>query len=115
MAGNFPPVRHYSKTEEIQILDETGGLPLGLFDEATYNTNIVHFDSGDSFLLYTDGVTEARNPARQEYGLARLKKSFSTQHPNPRSYLDRILGEINSFVGEAPAHDDMTLIVFRVP
>ena len=70
---------------------------------------------GDLFLLYTDGLTEAMNPAGDFFGEDRLSALVqlhgTTTFPQLR---DEILGAISTFVGPAEQQDDMTMLLLRV-
>jgi len=70
---------------------------------------------GDLFVLFTDGISEAMNAADDCFGEERLGRIVE-QHPHlPSDQLrERILREIAAFVGEAPQHDDMTMILLRI-
>ena len=70
---------------------------------------------GDMFLFFTDGISEAMNGDDDCFGEARLG-SIVEQHAHlPSDELrERILREIATFVGDAPQHDDMTLILLRI-
>ena len=70
---------------------------------------------GDMFLFFTDGISEAMNGDDDCFGEARLG-SIVEQHAHlPSDELrERILREIAAFVGDAPQHDDMTLILLRI-
>ena len=72
-------------------------------------------EEGDMLYLYTDGVTEATNSENQLYGEDRLVK-FINQHKDdgPQSLLTSIKGDIDSFVGEAPQFDDITMLCLKI-
>jgi DNA-binding LacI/PurR family transcriptional regulator/serine phosphatase RsbU (regulator of sigma subunit) len=69
-------------------------------------------EPGDTVLLHTDGVTEARNGARELFGTARLIQSFERSADRTVGEIrDRILDEVRGFM--ATQLDDLTLVVFR--
>ena len=76
----------------------------------------MNFDlaAGDTFILFTDGVTEAMNMASEEYGEDRFYASIKA---NTQADLDAMLkalvDDVLSFAGEAPRHDDITLLLLR--
>ena len=81
-----------------------------LLEEAT-----VPIAQGDVFLLYTDGLTEAMNPAGDFFGEDRLSALVQLHGAGPFPLLrDEILGAISTFVGPAEQQDDMTMLLLRV-
>jgi serine phosphatase RsbU (regulator of sigma subunit) len=70
---------------------------------------------GDLFLLYTDGLTEAMNPAGDFFGEERLSALVQLHGTAPFYQLrDEILGAIRTYVGAAEQQDDMTMLLLRV-
>ncbi|MBI2220033.1 MAG: SpoIIE family protein phosphatase [Acidobacteria bacterium] len=99
-----------------------GGLVVGLRIDgigekftALLEEEHVPLDRGDVFVLYTDGVTEAMDGDQELFGEARLRRIVE-EHGHLRSaeLRERILREVESFVGEADQHDDLTLILVKV-
>ena len=70
--------------------------------------------TGDMFLLFTDGISEAMNAADDCFGEERLGEIVEEHAHLPSDELrERILREIAAFVGDAPQHDDMTMILLK--
>jgi len=91
------------------------GLVLGMFPEATYEALQLPFESGDCFVLYTDGVLEAANRAQEQYGADRFLR-FMENHIMLRAdqFADAFLREISCWSEQSPAQgqqDDITLLV----
>jgi serine phosphatase RsbU (regulator of sigma subunit) len=111
-AGQEPPlVWHVDNS--IEWL-EVGGPVLGLINEAHYNFGEVQLASGDVVVLFSDGVTEARNESGEEYGRDRLLSEF---HPDSQrdadGMLEQLIRSVRSFAGSAPQADDITALVLR--
>jgi serine phosphatase RsbU (regulator of sigma subunit) len=71
--------------------------------------------AGDLYVLFTDGITEAMDAADDCFGEPRLAQIVATHAALPSDQLrERILREIEAFVGDAPQHDDMTMILLKV-
>ncbi len=71
--------------------------------------------SGDVVVLYTDGITEAMNAASDLFGESRLSRIVEEHgHLDSAELRERILREIEAFVGSADQHDDMTMILLKV-
>jgi len=95
----------------------SGGIALGMIPD---NSKIIKekeifIEDGDCVVLYTDGLTEARNNSGDMYGLENLKKSLIEHAPNySASGINyHMARDVSSFAGEAPQLDDMTLIVLK--
>ena len=97
------------------------GLVLGLkLDSGEMFTRLLKEDTirlqeGDLYLFFTDGISEAMNTHDDCFGEGRLGQLVET-HANLRSdeLRERVLREIAAFVGDAPQHDDMTMILLKV-
>ncbi len=110
--GHNPPMV-LRGTEIIRL--ETGGPPVGLFRPAQYEQAEVQLNSGDLLVLFTDGISEAENPASDEWGEEALMASARGANGiAPTDAIDRIMRAADEFAAGAPQHDDMTLVVARV-
>jgi phosphoserine phosphatase RsbU/P len=96
-------------------------LMLGLFPEATYTSLEIAVSSGDRFLLYTDGVSEAKNADQEEFGSARLRKFLEIhQNSSVDQAGDDLLAEIANWssISQNSAKlvqdDDITLLLLHV-
>jgi sigma-B regulation protein RsbU (phosphoserine phosphatase) len=70
---------------------------------------------GDLYLLFTDGISEAMNAHDDLFGESRLGRLVESHAGLPSEELrERVLREIAAFVGDAPQHDDMTMILLKV-
>jgi phosphoserine phosphatase RsbU/P len=107
-AGHCPPL--LIQAGQVTRLEATG-LPLGLFCESQYSVQTLRLRPGDSLLLYTDGLTEARNVADEEYGEERLSNLAGERHPpQPRPLVDACLDDLSTFLSGTPLKDDLTLM-----
>lgn len=109
-----------SPTPGLRLLAPDGMvLGLNLGDHAIFDRLLVEqtmpIHEGDIFLLYTDGISEAMNAADDCFGEERLGTIVEEHAHLPSDQLrERILREIAAFVGDAPQHDDMTMILLRI-
>lgn len=93
---------------------EASGLPLGLFPAGRYEVCRAPLAPGDSLVLYSDGITESRNPAGDEYGEARLLHALrSGEHFDARAMADAVLRDVAAFRLATPPADDVTLLIVR--
>jgi sigma-B regulation protein RsbU (phosphoserine phosphatase) len=110
----------YATSRHVQIL-APDGLVLGLqIDNGEMFTRLlqevtVPLGHGDLLVLFTDGITEAMNPAGECFGEQRLGAFIQQQAHLPFEELrERILREVGGFVGPAPQQDDMTMLLLKV-
>ena len=93
---------------------EANGLMLGLFPDATYSSVEIPLDAGDRVLLFTDGILEAMNSAREEFGKSRLKKFLAASSSSASQLADALLLELRRWSGaeaQRTHDDDITLLV----
>jgi len=75
----------------------------------------IQLQAGDLYLFFTDGISEAMNTRDDCFGEARLGQLVETHAHLPSDELrERVLREIAAFVGDAPQHDDMTMILLKI-
>jgi len=111
-AGHNPPMlRHRDGTIE-RLKSES--IPLGIEINEKYETGRTVLDTGDVLIIYTDGVTEARDEDGKEFGEDRLLALVSqTFEERAALTLAAIMRKLDEFVGGAPQHDDITCFVVR--
>jgi len=85
--------------------------PGDVFQEAL-SESILKLAPGDKLLLFTDGIIEAMNNNKEEFGEKRLLKFVKTNRHLPATALrEGILAEIKAFSAEAAQHDDLTMVI----
>ena len=94
---------------------EKGGLLAGAFENAAYEEETLALQAGDTVLLYSDGLTDAENPAGEQFGDDRLRQVVldAARADSPDSVLDSVLHAVQSFAAGHPQADDITLLVVR--
>lgn len=93
---------------------ETGNLVLGAIEEVTYTEDSVRLDSGDTLLVFSDGISEAINPEEEEFGEDPLPGIvMANNDASAMSLIDTVIAEVVSHAGRAPQRDDMTMVVIR--
>lgn len=101
----------FDRRSEPQWLGQTG-IPLGMFEEMNWEEKAVNLAAGDLLLLYTDGVTEAQNPAAEEFGEERLVATVQKGNGvEPQQLQAQLLEDIHTFCDGAPQFDDITLVI----
>lgn len=110
-AGHLPAL--LVKRNGVELLDSTG-LPLGMFCNARYAVCRLRLDPGDSLLLFTDGISEARGVVGSEYGVERLAVIAGEQYGRaPREFLEQCLKDLRGFSSAKRQVDDQTLMVIQ--
>jgi phosphoserine phosphatase RsbU/P len=110
-AGHCPPIL-VSGGAAI-TLDPTG-IPLGLFASSKYSSHSFRMQPGDTLLLYTDGLTEARNRSGADYGPDRLVNLLTRNHAMDLDNLEKcVLSDWNEFREGERRSDDVTLLLLR--
>ena len=110
-AGHVPPL--VARNREIERVAPTG-IPIGMFCDARFTVTRLRLSPGDTILLYTDGVNEARNGSGEEYGIDRLTghlaKSAAQAAPD---MVGALLHDLRVFRSGAAQADDITLMAVR--
>lgn len=111
-AGHNPPLIARADGTIEQL--ESGGMPLGLMVLGDYEAGKVMLNSGDTLVIYSDGVSEANNLNEDEFGLDRLKDVIRANITASASGIrDKVESALSDFTGTAPANDDITLVIVK--
>jgi sigma-B regulation protein RsbU (phosphoserine phosphatase) len=110
-AGHLPLLHIH--VDGVAPKDSTG-VPLGMFCSARFLSHRLTLAPGDTVFLYTDGLTEARNRAGQEYGLQRIRALAARLIGKaPDALISECLEDLLSFGEGLKQTDDLTLLVLR--
>lgn len=112
-AAHGPLLVYHTKRDEFELMD-TQGMPLGISPDGVYEEQTGSIEEGDLCILYTDGITEAMNPRRDQYSIDRLKTMIQQLKDKPVNEMTQIIyADIKTFCEGAPQHDDETLVIAR--
>jgi sigma-B regulation protein RsbU (phosphoserine phosphatase) len=90
------------------------GTVIGLFPDRSYANETVELAPGETLVLYTDGVTEAADPAEAFFGEERLQACFARgAGSSAAESVDRLLGQVRAFAAGAAQSDDITILALR--
>jgi len=93
---------------------EAGGPVVGLLEFAPYGQETVRLQSGDTIIIFSDGVSEALNSAGEEFGDTRLQAiAEQIGQATAQTIVDRIVSEVRTFTKGAAQSDDITVMVIR--
>lgn len=108
---NHPVLRSQG---EAKWLDAVGSFPLGIDRGAWYEEAEVQLHPGDSLLLYTDGITEAKALSGEFFGEERLQNAILNGHTSAPDLIDTIREHVKlHLLGQRP-NDDQTMLALRV-
>ena len=110
-AGHMPPL--LLAGQEIRELPR-GALALGLSATSNFTEQNIDLEPGQVLFAYSDGLTEASNEAGEFYGTERLNKLLSQiSHFDAQRIGETVTSQLDRFVGEARANDDLSLLVIK--
>ncbi len=119
-AGHNPPLLHRRTRNEWHEL-RAAGVPLGLNADTARTAELIHLMPGDLIMLYTDGITEAHDDKRKQFGLEGLKKVLSNwgaAQDRKAEALDGLLHavieRVRHFTNNKPQEDDTTLMAVMI-
>jgi hypothetical protein len=110
-AGHLPPLILRG-----DAIEETpkGGPAIGIIPDAESMGREVAIRDGDVFLVYSDGITEAKNTLGDFFGQQRLADALRNgSHLDARSIGEGIVAQVDRFTGDAPVYDDLSLVVLK--
>ncbi|HEV3142660.1 MAG TPA: SpoIIE family protein phosphatase [Gemmataceae bacterium] len=113
-AGHNPPRLKRCQDGTLLALDQAGGLALGILPDAKFQEATQALERGDQIIFYTDGITEARNPAGEMFGTERLDQAMENCSLQATALLEWVLNAVDSFTQGQAADDDRTVIVARI-
>ena len=89
-------------------------LPVGVFDDVKYGVQETHLEPGSTIFLYTDGLTEAMNMERKQFGIKRIEEVLTANSQLlPTQLLEAVSQEVHDFVGDAEQSDDLTMLAIH--
>jgi sigma-B regulation protein RsbU (phosphoserine phosphatase) len=111
-AGHPQPLRR--RGNDVETIAGSEQIPLGVLRDHTWTDQPIDVAAGDLFVLYTDGIVEARSRDGQPFGVERLRALIREGSDDPRTLLSELIGAVTGHQGSSIGHDDQTLIVLRV-
>ena len=94
-----------------ELLPLTDGLALGVMPGYHYGQHSITIEPGSTLVLYTDGVTEAMNDVKEEFGVERLQAIFAGAPPGDSGASSQaVFDAVHAFAGDTPQSDDVTCL-----
>ena len=115
-AGQTQPILLSAETGEATLIETEGdAFPLGIIDDPDYQETMLQLESGDMLIFYTDGVVEAMDKKEKMYGFERFLQVIKANSGlDAEIFLEKLIDDVNRFVGKAEQHDDLTIVVIKV-
>ena len=111
-AGHMPPMIRNSASEVREVGRKTSGLPFGLVEHHRYEEHQMELNPSDTVVMYTDGVTEARNPGRDLYGTDRLRGIVANGAEDAQQLVNNIIDDVTEFCEGSAYNDDVCVVSF---
>ena len=111
--GHNPPLIVHADGSSTELAVDPG-IALGMVPDFPFEQNRMVLQPGDSLMLYTDGVTEAENADREQFGMQRLRDVLAGAPPKyARDANSAVFGAVRDFAGNAPQFDDITCLTLH--
>jgi sigma-B regulation protein RsbU (phosphoserine phosphatase) len=112
--GGHNPPYIIRATGEIEALEMTGGIALGVSEDFRFQSKRITLDKGDTVFIYSDGVTEAMNSRHELFSEERLEAELDRLKGLPvADIIAAIMEKIHEFSEDEPQADDITLLIIR--
>lgn len=112
-AGHNPPYL-LRRNNVVEALPLSQNFIVGVFDDFVYTNSTLKLEPGDAIILYTDGVTEAFNEERQQFGEKGLEKTLeSVPGADSKEIIEAIKEDVTEFSGNEPQSDDITILSLK--
>ncbi|HEX8060853.1 MAG TPA: GAF domain-containing SpoIIE family protein phosphatase [Cyclobacteriaceae bacterium] len=116
-AGHCPVLFYRANTRQAEYLKDRG-TALGMIKTKDYcnyiDTNVISYASGDVMVLYTDGITEAKDQKGEEYGDGRLKETvLEVTDKDPKEISEHLISKLYEYSGTHMINDDYTTMIVK--
>lgn len=109
-AGHLPPYLRDASGCVISIGQKESGMPLGVSPTQSFQQIVVPLAPGDTVVFFTDGVTEAMNPALEIYGRQRLSQTIATGPADIGKLVPAIVDDVEQFFESRTQRDDLCVV-----
>jgi len=111
-AGHDPPF-HFFKGTQVNRL-RTGGIVLGILNDFPFQEEVIPISPGDLMVIYSDGIPEAMNSSKEQFGEEKLEKILlERRSESAEGIIDAVVSAVRQHAGAWPQSDDMTMIVVK--
>ena len=113
-AGHDVPYLIANTASEPVPLPVISNIPIGLFPEFEFKMQQTIIEKDTTIFLYTDGLTEAKNPAHKQFGIERIEKTLTGHSDDsPEQMIERMNQQVHAFMEQEEQSDDLTMLSIR--
>lgn len=113
-AGHEPPLIVHADGS-VERIAHSAGMAIGLWENVTLDERTVQLVHGDTLLMYTDGMTDCRDPRGESFGLERIKNLLSLfVKSNGQEICDQLLQNLLNYQNGSKQDDDVTLVAIQI-
>lgn len=112
-AGHLPPLLRSTDGKIKGLCAKESGMPLGIVAAQQFQEVSYPLAAGESLLIYTDGITEAMDDAKDLYGRRRLTRYLSHCADDAVALIQGLVADVEKFSGDHPQRDDMCVVALR--
>jgi len=113
LSAGHPPLLRRSGSD-VELIGEGDQIPLGVLRDHEYRNNAIRVERGETLVLYTDGIVEARDTRGEMFGIERLKTLVAHGADDPQTLLRDVVGRVHAHQDNAIGADDQTLVVLKI-
>ena len=114
-AGHRQVLVHHNKSDCIELINLPNGTVMGLSGTGASIAKIIDLQIGDRFYAFTDGITEASNPAGEEFGMQRVIDSLKELRDKPvQSTIEALFDKVCAYTQIPDQQDDITILGFEI-
>jgi sigma-B regulation protein RsbU (phosphoserine phosphatase) len=114
-AGHNPPIlKEFPHRGDASLLDAVGEVPLGIIDDVEYSESSVILHPGQTLILYTDGITEAKRPGGDMFGVEGIERSLVHCSGEPACAISHITEALKAHQVNIRPNDDQTVVVMQI-
>lgn len=110
-AGHLPTLLRRAENGVIELIEGDAGPPMGVLDDFHYRSNMLEFRPGDRLIMFTDGVVEAWDESREQYGYDRLIDLIASLSEDQPA-IEAVTASVREHTGGLAPHDDLTMVEF---
>ena len=113
-AGHDVPYLIANTASEPVPLPVISNIPIGLFPEFEFKMQQTIIEKDTTIFLYTDGLTEAKNPTHKQFGIERIEKTLTGHSDDsPEQMIERMNQQVHAFMEQEEQSDDLTMLSIR--
>jgi len=111
--GHLPILQVHNDDSSVDLIEAAEGAPLGITADLDFETAEFSLRKGDVLLFYTDGITEAKNSAGEQFTIDRLLACAGRKIDHPETLVQKVVSSVKKFCDQTPQNDDITTLAFQ--